>query len=286
MDFEEKINGLTNDELFDLFKNNLSLSQIIKKLGFNDRISLYHQILKIKAADLNFDLRNYDPQFRYEINPRRCLECNTPIPYKQYKKFCNSSCSISYSNKHRILNKDHKNSISKSLKQFYIINPKDKHLYNCVICGKELKNKNKYHMCKSCFSKNMPDEARKIRSKIGKESAAIQAESRRSKNEKLFCEMCESFFQTVKHNEPIFNGWDADVIIEDIKVAVLWNGVWHYKKITESHSVEQVQNRDNIKLKEIESAGYKPYIIKDMGKYNPDFVKEEFDKFIQNCLKT
>lgn len=38
----------------------------------------------------------------------------------------------------------------------------------------------------------------------------------------------------------MFNGWDADIIIEDLKIAILWNGKWHYEKITEKHSVSQV----------------------------------------------
>ena len=27
--------------------------------------------------------------------------------------------------------------------------------------------------------------------------------------------------------------------------------------------------------------GYTPYVIKDMGKYNPEFVKSEYEKFIK-----
>ena len=76
----------------------------------------------------------------------------------------------------------------------------------------------------------------------------------------------------------MFNGWDADVIIEDYKIAVMWNGVWHYKKITENHSVEQVKNRDKIKIKEITNCGYEPYIIKDLGGYDTEFVEKEFKK--------
>ena len=41
--------------------------------------------------------------------------------------------------------------------------------------------------------------------------------------------------------------------------------LWENKK---NHSVKQVQS------------GYTPYIIKDMGRYNPKFVEEEFNKFI------
>lgn len=93
--------------------------------------------------------------------------------------------------------------------------------------------------------------------------------------------LCEEYFNNVKHNECIFNGWDADIIIEDIKFAVLWNGPWHYKQITKSHSVKQIQNRDKIKINEIKECGWTPYIIKDMGKANKKFVKEKFDEFLK-----
>lgn len=108
-----------------------------------------------------------------------------------------------------------------------------------------------------------------------------QGDLRRSKNEIEFCKLFEEYFDNVKHNESIFNGWDADIIIEDIKFAVLWNGPWHYKQITKSHSVKQTQNRDKIKVKEIEECGWTPYIIKDMGKANKDFVKEKFNEFLK-----
>ena len=115
----------------------------------------------------------------------------------------------------------------------------------------------------------------------GRHSVEIQGDKRRSKNEIEFCKFCEEYFDNVKHNECIFNGWDADVIIKDIKFAVLWNGPWHYKQITKSHSVKQIQNRDKIKIKEIKESGWTPYIIKDMGKANKDFVKEKFDEFLK-----
>lgn len=108
-----------------------------------------------------------------------------------------------------------------------------------------------------------------------------QGDLRRSKNEIEFCKLCEEYFDNVKHNESIFNGWDADIIIEDIKFAILWNGPWHYKQITKSHSVKQTQNRDKIKIKEIKESGWTPYIIKDMGKANKDFVKEKFNEFLK-----
>lgn len=55
---------------------------------------------------------------------------------------------------------------------------------------------------------------------------------------------------------------------------------WHYKKITKDYSVEQVQNRDRIKIKEIINCGYTPYIIVAQGKCNQSFVVNEFEKFL------
>ena len=78
----------------------------------------------------------------------------------------------------------------------------------------------------------------------------------------------------------MFNDWDADVIVEDIKVAVLWNGNWHHKKLTKKHSLLQVQTRDKIKIIEILKCGYTPYIIDDFGKFNENFVKAKFDEFL------
>lgn len=101
----------------------------------------------------------------------------------------------------------------------------------------------------------------------------------RSKNEIYFAELCSSEFNKVLTNEKIFNGWDADVILPELKIAILWNGKWHYEKVLEGHKLNQVQNRDKIKLKEIKKMNYIPYIIKDMGGYNKRFVEKEFEKF-------
>lgn len=151
----------------------------------------------------------------------------------------------------------------------------------CENCGKEFEESELGKKSKYCCKECMKQSRFKKLSIAGKKSASIQRNERRSKNEKLLCDLCEQYFDKVGHNEPIFNGWDADVLIYDLKIAILWNGVWHYKKITKQHSVKQVQNRDKIKINEIKQSGWIPYIIKDEGKYNPGLVKEKFDEFIK-----
>lgn len=143
---------------------------------------------------------------------------------------------------------------------------------DCIVCGK-LFFSHKKTCSDDCFRNSL--------SRAGKKSAEIQSSSRRSKNEIYFYDLCIDKFDLVQNNLPIFNGWDADIILPEYKIAILWNGKWHYEKITGKHSVAQVQNRDKIKIKEIIKSGYTPYIIKDMGKYKPEFVQKEFEKFLR-----
>ena len=116
---------------------------------------------------------------------------------------------------------------------------------------------------------------------MGRKSVEIQSENRRSKNEIYFANLCKKHFSNILTNKSIFNGWDADVILVDEKIAVLWNGVWHYKTICKEMPVEKTQARDKIKLTEIIKCGYVPYIIRDMGHANKEFVESEFNKFKQ-----
>ena len=121
-------------------------------------------------------------------------------------------------------------------------------------------------------------------SNVSRGRNSVLKQNRRSKNEVLFAKLCTNKFKHVKVNEPIFNGWDADIILPDYKIAILWNGNWHHIKITKKHSLKQVQSRDKIKNSEIIKCGYTPYIINDYGRENLNFVKTEFRKML-NFLK-
>lgn len=152
----------------------------------------------------------------------------------------------------------------------------------CIQCNKKVISK--FKKCKKFCSK----ECRNINllprfQEIGRINAAKSV--KRSKNEIMFAELCQQKFQNVVTNQPIFNGWDADVILTDQKIAVLWNGIWHHKKIKQNHSLAQVQNRDRIKLKEIAKAGYMPYVVDDFGMHNPKFVIKQFELFLKNIQR-
>lgn len=239
----------------------------------------------------------------YNSSPKKCNFCNNVLPYENKRnKFCNHTCSASYTNKKRknngftTKNKTKEiNCIVCNIKTFFPLNKPIKFCFcdkcktkyikkhkikikNCIHCNSKFKTIKQQR--KTC-SDNCMNERRLLGAKkAGKKSAEVQSFIRRSKNEIYFSELCKNKFKNILTNESMFNGWDADIILPDLKIAILWNGVWHYKKITESHSVKQVQTRDIIKIKEIKKLGYLPYIIKDLGKYNKKFVENEFLKFL------
>ena len=211
---------------------------------------------------------------------KNCLneKCNKIFkPRGNHSKFCSLSCSARTQTK-EYMKKN--NIISKRIKLTNI---------NCLMCNIEFTPKmTKQKLCSNNCSKNYQrtDQYKEKAKVYGRTGGKVSAHSqqRRSKNEIYFAELCETYFgkENVKTNEPMFDGWDADVIIPSKKIAVLWNGIFHYKQIMKNQSLLQVQTRDNIKMKVIEKHGYTPYVIKDMGKYKPEFVKEQFENFMMS----
>jgi hypothetical protein len=212
---------------------------------------------------------------RKTVLERNCLneKCNKVFkPHDNRGKFCSSSCSGTH-----------------SCKNGKIIIPSIKKMMNCLMCNIEcIRKRTKQKLCSNICRDNYQrrDENKEKLKCYGEKGGKISAHSqqRRSKNEIYFAELCETHFgkENVITNEPIFDGWDADVIIPSKKIAILWNGQWHYKQIMKSQSLLQVQTRDRIKVAIIKKYGYTPYIIKDMGKYKPEFVKEQFENFMMN----
>ena len=197
-----------------------------------------------------------------------------------YKKRCSSSCAHS-----RIHTNETKEKISKSTKL-----SAHKKLRICKCCGKQytfIKGITTKMVCSKECSEYMrthrkeflsEDTIKKL-SEAGKKAANNSFNLKRSKAEIYFANLCKNKYNNVLTNERIFNGWDADIILPDFKIAVLYNGKWHYEEISKKVSLAQIQNRDKIKIKEIENCNYVPYIIKDLNKFNKEFVEEQFKIF-------
>lgn len=191
-------------------------------------------------------------------------------------RFCSCKCARNFTTQHKRkeINKKIRNSLMGKGNP-----PCDIECKQCKIIFRVLYKNRRRKFCSKKCSCIWQVEKNNLSIKGG--IASARSQTRRSKNEILFANKCIEHFNNVKINEVMFNGWDADIIIEDYKIAIIWNGAWHYKKITKKHSVEQVQNRDRIKIKEIEKCGYIPYVIKDLGKYNPLFVTQHFNIFLE-----
>lgn len=213
------------------------------------------------------------------------MECGEIISIEhKYNKFCNHSCSAKFNNVRKVKKEKSPRSqrIHRTPTKIQILSALERSVgkvcniefikcaeCSCLFCKKQTSGK----VC--CGKKCGTMFGSK---KGGKRSAEVQSEIRRSKNEIYFANLCSEKFEVLT-NKSIFNGWDADVILPELKIAVLWNGPWHRKKLARKHSVEQVQNRDRLKIKEIIKCGFIPYIIEDDNKFKPIFVEKMFDLF-------
>lgn len=257
---------IDREELLDLVGKKIPFNVCMRILNVSKRTLL--KFRKLYGFSQDRETKDFES---------KCPICGKRIEYKSTKEKT-VHCSRSCANK-RVRTQSTKNKISETLKSRSIKSPQKKY---CLECGEDISMKRKTaKFCSvSCGAKfNSNTESGKMRIKKMVEKS-VSTQSRRSKNEILFFEMCKDKFNSVDNNLTIFNGWDADVIVHDYKIAILWNGVWHYKKVRKNHSVSQVQNRDNIKIKEIIKYGYKPYVVRDMGKYSRKKVEEEFKNLL------
>lgn len=199
---------------------------------------------------------------------------------KTKNSFCSRSCSASYNNKKTRSDKT-KNKIKNSLKLYHKDNkhlrPKFLKLCSCVICNKKFMHKKQR---KTCGNVCLTLLNKMIGIKAGKKSS--QKRVLRSRNEIALFELLSQKYKCL-NNKPIFDGWDADIIIPDLKLAILWNGPWHYRKITKQHSLKQTQNRDKIKTNKMIEFGFSFLIIKDCdNKMTPEKAFEFILQSVEN----
>lgn len=213
------------------------------------------------------------------ISERECAGCKIMFkPRLNRTIYCTFECSVKNREKSSIINK-------KTKKTSILAK-------ECLYCKESYQPKrNASILCsdKCAKSYQQTDEYRN-RAKVWGVKAgltSVTSQQRRGKNEIYFADLCERHFgkENVLTNEPMFEGWDADVILPSLNTCILWNGIHHYKQVSKTQSLAQVQARDRIKLDVIQKHGYTPYVIMDMGKYNRGFVEMEFECFLQSLME-
>lgn len=182
-----------------------------------------------------------------------CVECKSLLDVgKRKNKFCSKSCAAKYNNLKRDYSKFKPGPKPNCVQKY--IKPKYTKISICSQCKKYFKAQGR----KTCSV-----ECLKLAMKRGGHNSQGGC-VRRSKDEIKLYDLLLPYFYHVEHNQPIFNGWDADIIIHNTRTAILWNGPWHYQNMPGlKHSLKQVQNRDRIKKKEIENAGWICLVFED-----------------------
>ncbi len=207
-----------------------------------------------------------------------CNQCNKLFTklYNQIKTtnnhFCSKSCSAKYNNSIRIRTEETNNKTRLALQKSH----------KCILCESIIKGGRR----KTCSEKCLK-QIHKLNSKIGGVKggrASVASQQRRSKNEIFFSNLCIQYFKKddILCNEQIFkdingNFWDCDIYIKSLKMAILWDGwYWHYSL----NATDKQKARDILKRKIILDNNSTYYTIIDKGKYNENFVKEQFYLFL------
>lgn len=235
-----------------------------------------------------------------ELVKLNCANCNIEfsITQNEYRRRLKSSfkpcCSHQCANKINIHRpKGTKEKISASLRKRYnkkLEKAEHKvfsrgcyriaHIKNtCIVCSKEFLHCRKQKTCSDeCYFV--------IRQKAGKKggskTSSLEFHKRnRSSNEKMFFAKIKELYPDAIANKRLFNGWDADIIIPSQKLAIHWNGIWHYKPVMGNELLERVQQKDKLRYEAIKKYGYENYIIEDLGSMNKEKVIQEFTNFLK-----
>lgn len=211
-----------------------------------------------------------DRFYRYDKRIIKCKQCGDEFHPGNGIEFCSLSCSATYTNAQ-------KPKSEKMLARRFKMCPV------CKIMWEDPTYGTKKCCSDLCLKQSKLDKLEKMknnrssysgysgltlaqRQENGRKGGLKSASQKikRSKDEIKLYEIIKQYYPNIKHNEPIIDGWDADIIFDDIKLAILWNGPWHYKEMGHSnHSLKQVQTRDKIKTDLFTKNGWKVLIFED-----------------------
>lgn len=246
------------------------------------------QKLRVVGKELAILNRN-NSILKYNENPKKCKNCNEILDYdNKNNEFCNHSCSASFNNKkrkgkkHKLSDEGYKN-ILKSNKKRIGNKLSDEHKkkigdklkkpkidFSCPVCNKKLKilqsEKRKYcsGTCRNKINNNLINGCRS--------KAEIYLEN---KLKETFPDLNIVF----NSRNILKNNRELDVYIPSIKLAIEWNGIYHYKDIRTKEFLVNTKEKDLDKIKQCEEFGIELYVVKDLTSHNK-FIKEEVNKII------
>lgn len=217
------------------------------------------------------------PSQRYALRKGKCIHI-----------FCGRVCAGVFNNKNRKHTEETKRKISLSRQEYLSLNKATRENSRipqfCKICGKKFYPVNSRGIAtakKTCGHHECVKACAVLGGKRGgiTTSSLQWAKRSRSKNEKYFAQLVLNNFPYVLTNKRMFGEYDADVILVNEKIAVHWNGPFHYKLLINDDHLLKIQSRDLLRYKAIEQEGYFNYIIDDRN--NRGFSVEKVEKEFQ-----
>jgi predicted nucleic acid-binding Zn ribbon protein len=214
--------------------------------------------LKTCSAECRLKLRQKMGQIKkkkaeeeYYKNPKKCSICENVIVYDKRRDggtTCSKECEIQLYNKTELIRAQSRKDYCKAR---YYKNPR-----RCTICDNIIAYEYPRRH-KTCSLK------------------CQNAGCKRSSDEIALYKLCSNYFINVSHNTKIVEKWDADIVLNDKKIAIFWNGPWHYKDMGFVNSpLEKVQARDKLKTELFTNAGWKVIVFEDRY-YTPEQAFEE-----------
>ena len=268
---------VTSEELGKLRKTSSEKTKGIKKVCpiCNQEIAITNYKQHMRVCNGYGPVSNYSAKwdkYKNDDNTYTCPKCKRICPTVKSMSLHYASC-VKGLNKHMLGKTKETDEVvrrqSESLKRHYQEHPE------------KIEHMRQINLAR--FSKDNPDREIEIEKARRGGLKSSQIRNVRSENETHFANLIIQLIgkDKVLLNEPMFNGFDADIIIPDIKLAILWNGAFHYKKCGETHDPEKAIERDNKKIELIKSYGYKVYVVKDLKSGKSKFVKEQFMIFVE-----
>ena len=206
---------------------------------------------------------------------RECRHCSETIIINKFNRnnvFCNRACEYAHKNKVKLLPAKkvrlYASEASRQHKKDYMIKWRRERRYECkcLVCGNDLKGASR--RTKTCSHECLKVFFFEHGKKAGQNSKKNVV--KRSRDEIALYQFCCSLWPDATHNEIIKDGWNADIVVQSYKTAILWNGPWHYKQLNMSnHSLLQVQTRDRIKTELFQKNGWRVFVFEDRH-YTPE----------------
>lgn len=221
----------------------------------------------------------------------KCLNCNKEFSEKYSKwsngNFCSKKCARQFSSKEK--RKEINEKVSKTLKEYFKTH-KHPHLgkvspkkgirnlidWKCPQCGKIIKltpyiaSKRKFccGTCRNNFNnKNI----------CGTTSKAESI---------LYNEIIKKFpkLNVIRNDRIILNGLELDIYLPELKIAIEWNGVFHYKDVHKNKKLELIKNKDLLKEQMCKELGINLIVIKDLTS-NKKFILEKVNEIVSYIEK-